>query len=243
MPDTPTSVCEPCQHGDCDNCEWDEEVAPVRCAHKCVDGLGIETVFTPTPERETPDLTAVPEWPERTKHLTECSLNTTHHLTCTCYAFTVDNLRAWVIGLRNELLKMQTTPCSITCDVIGEVGDWLTDPATVERVARAEYEASPYPSDDGPVPWSELFNGAKGIRRKVARAGLAALAALDLHGRERALRERIHEAKAEIERLRAWHVVHLSPECQHTGACDGCDGTVVCDGRCWCRHHAEDSGS
>lgn len=49
-----------------------------------------------------------------------------------------------------------------------------------------------------------------------------------------------NRALAQRDAARAYVALHLSPECQHTNAHDGCDETVVCKGRCWCTCHNDD---
>jgi hypothetical protein len=47
----------------------------------------------------------------------------------------------------------------------------------------------------------------------------------------------VNDLRAELTEARAELAEHMSPECQHVNAHDGCDETVVCRNRCWCRCH------
>jgi hypothetical protein len=94
-----------------------------------------------------------------------------------------------------------------------------TEPATGEDVARMFHEAyerlAPeygYRTREASAkPWDEVPEQNRALMVATVTEVLAALA------------------------------LHLSPECQHTNACNGCDGTVVCKGRCWCGCHNEEA--
>lgn len=170
----------------------------------------------PTPATDRPPLDLDAIRARAARYAEDREVAAAHGLAASLTAVDVEELLAEVTALRAEVASML------------RVGQRLTtenqDLRAELDAARAERDELAAELDRVQAGWDAAKSEADAFDELIDRTVADA---------NRALTQR--------DAARAYVALHLSPECQHTNAHSGCDGTVVCKGRCWCVCHNEEA--